>query len=228
MEKILVYEDRGKQQAFRKDAEAVKNAANALIQTFEEFQEFKRITTLAEFELLCSEPVEYFDETIKANVSLKMIGGREPDPAILAELFNIDRQNYISIIKGLPVTEGCKPCQQLKVIKKARKPALTYLEYEHYKNFLLFEAGSFNLNTEAIADRLEKFKAFAETPAQLSTLKHWQSLVDTLNKHDELYPINNPTKQAIAKNFNLTLSQAIAGSFGLYNEYMKNLLMRIQ
>lgn len=219
-ERKLIFTDTGKQQTFLQEVEAVKNDASALVQIFEDFQEFKKIGTLQEFEVLCSDPVQYFDETIKGNVSLKMTGGREPEPTVLADLFGIDRQNYIRVIKGLQITENCKPCQQSKVIKKAGKPALTYSKFLLYKNYLFFEAGAFNLNTEAIASHLEQFKTFASTPAQLSLLKHWQSLVDVLNEHDKLYGISS--KETIAKGLNLHLERAIEGAFMINPFHLKD------
>jgi hypothetical protein len=225
-EQILIFTDTGKQQTFLKEVEAVKNDASALIVIFEEFQEFKKIRTMQEFELLCSDPLSYFDETIKGNITLKMTGGREPDPVVLADLFGIDRENYSRVIKGLPVTEYCKPCQTSKVIKKGGKPALTYSKYELYKEFLFFEAGAFNLNTEAIADHLEQFKTFANTPAQLSLLKHWQSLVDILNENDRMYGMPAALKLAISKGLSLHLTRAFEGSFMLNPEHLKNEILK--
>ena len=221
-EKQLIFTDTGKQQNFLREVEAVKNEASALVQIFEDFQEFKKIDTLAEFEQLCSDPVGFFDATIKNNVALQMKGGRQPDPEVLAELFGIDRLSYIQVIKGLPVSENCLPCQTSKVIKKAGKPALTYSKFHLYKNYLFFEAGAFNLNTEAIAAHLEQFKTFASTPAQLAVLKHWQSLVDLLNEHDKMYGIQGNTKQAIAKGLNIHLERAIEGAFMINPFHLKD------
>lgn len=221
-EKNLIFTDTGKQQNFLREVEAVKNEASALVQIFEEFQEFKKIETLEDFEQLCSNPEQYFDETIRGNVSLKMTGGRQPEPTVLADLFGIDRENYIRVITGLPITESCKPCQTSKVIKKAGKPALTYSKFHLYKNYLFFEAGAFNLNTEAIAAHLEQFKTFASTPAQLAVLKHWQSLVDALNEHDKLYGIQGNSKQAIAKALNLHLERAVEGAFMINPFHLKD------
>ena len=100
-DKILIFEDKGKQQTFLKDAEAVRDAANTLALTFQDFQPFKIVSTLEDFELLCSDPVSFFDETLKENVTLKMTGNRQPDPQVLADLFGIDRKNYIRVQKSI-------------------------------------------------------------------------------------------------------------------------------
>lgn len=227
-EKNLIFIDTGKQQNFLREVEAVKNEASALVQIFEDFQEFKKIDTLTEFEQLCSQPVQFFDDTLKANISLKMTGGRQPEPSVLADLFGLDRENYIRVIKGLPITESCLPCKTSKVIKKAGKPALDYSKFHLYKNYLFFEAGAFNLNTEAIAARLEQYKTFASTPAQLAVLKHWQSLVDALNDHDKKYGIPGNTKQVIAKGLNLHLERAIEGAFMINTQFLKDEIIKHQ
>ena len=221
-EKILIFEDKGKQQTFLKDAEAVRDAANTLALTFQDFQPFKIVSTLEDFELLCSDPVQYFDETLKANVSLKMTGNRQPDPQVLADLFGIERQNYISLIKGLPVTEDCKPCQTSRVIRKKSKPALSFNEYTSYKSFLTFELGAFNLNTEAIAARQEQYKTFAETEAEVKLYRHFEGLASLLNEHDKQYSLSNLDKQSISKGLHLHLSEAYMGKFMINQQYVLN------
>lgn len=221
-ERILIYEDNGKRQAFLKDAEATRDAANALILTFQEFQEFKKISSLEDFERLCSDPVQFFDETIKAGVSLKIDGGRQPDQQILADLFGIERQNYISVINGLPITEDCKPCKTSTVIKRRGKPALSYCEYNSYRSFLTFEIGAFSLNTEVIAYHLEEYKAFAETAEEVTLYNLFASLVRQLNEYITLYPIGGTDRQQIAKALRLQLTKGMEGDFRLNDEYLKN------
>ncbi len=212
-EKILLFEDNARKQDFLKAVEEVRTAAHDLIMTFEAFQEFKRIGTLEEFEQLCKDPVKYFDETLKSNVSLNMTGNRQPDPQVLADLFGIERQNFISLIKGLPVTETCKPCNTSKVIRKKGKPALSYNEFLSFKSFLTYEQQAFNLNTEAIANRLEQFKSFAQTPEEIELYQLFTNMVQQLNNFTEKFPISLQLRQSLKKELRLFLSEGMTGKF---------------
>ena len=97
-ERILIYEDKGKKTDFVKSVNNSMQKANELIQNFNEFQDFKLITTLEDFENLYSDPLGEFDKTIVENIDIKAKGSKTPDPAVLSALFQIDRPGYMEAI----------------------------------------------------------------------------------------------------------------------------------
>jgi len=220
MERILIDENRNKAQEFRKDCQEVMEGASELLATFHAFQEFKRILTLTDAEALIKDPVSYFDQTLRENAGMTM-KGRVPDPAALASLFSIERDNYIAIIQGQRIINECTPCHKL-VIRKAGKPAISFHTYSLYRSFLTFENGSFGLNDEAIDTECKSFAVYAEQPEAIELHQHFSSLMDLLNKHDEKYHLSNPDKQIIAKSLHLHLAEAYQGKFMLNRQYIVN------
>ena len=222
--KLLIYENTGAKQRFLKEVETVKDQADTLISYFETFQDLRQITTLAEFEGLVSDPLEYFDETLRDNVEMRMTGGREPEPSTLAKLFGYERDNYIAVISGLPVTENCGPCKSSRIVRRAGKPAITSTRWDAYKSYLTFTKSGFILNEAAIEKHCERFKTFAESESQRAIHKHFTDLVEILNSHADQYPLPDKVKEATAKAFNLGLSQGISGNFIIDKLFISNLI----
>jgi hypothetical protein len=180
MERVLIYIDRNGATTFQKAIEATQQSCNYLISTFEAFQDWKKIEIIHDWYDLVSDPQLMFDETLFQNVDLKVSGGKKPDSGMLAKMFNIERESYLTIVAGQSVIDPtCKPCQKLKKIKGTT--AITYSEYQQYESFLIFENGGFSLNTLTINEHLEKFKTFASTPAQIETYKYWTNVCTVLN-----------------------------------------------
>ncbi len=203
-ERILIYEDKGKKTDFVKSVNNSMQKANELIQNFNEFQDFKLITTLEDFENLYSDPLGEFDKTIVDNIDIKAKGDKTPDPAVLSALFQIDRPGYMTAIgqsvfvKDADCPDCAKKAQTIKV-KNIRSNA----EFYSYAEYLFFINGSFQLNSNAINEHCDKFNIYAESPEQIALYNHWQGLCDTLNSHNKKYPVGNTAFEAICKTFKL-------------------------
>lgn len=191
MEKIKIYYDRQKADEFEKSVESVQAEANFLIELYHNFQSLKRITTIQEFESLISDPIKEFDKTIQGMVDLKASGGKQVNPEFLAKMFDIDRENFINIIKGQKITEGCKPCQKSKIIRKGEL-VLRYAEFEKYQEFLLWEKNHFGINEPAVESHKEVFNKYAETPAQIELYNHFQNFQKVLSEHQKRGYVKDP------------------------------------
>ena len=221
--KLLIYENTGAKQRFLKEVETVKDQADTLISYFETFQDLRQITTLAEFEGLVSDPLEYFDETLRDNVEMRMTGGREPEPSTLAKLFGYERDNYIAVISGLPVTENCGPCKSSRIVRRAGKPAITSTRWSAYKNYLTFTPEGFILNEAEIEKHCERFKTFAENEQQIAVVDQYNTLVTILNSFDEMFPLAGPDKETLTRIFGLHIEHPpYQGRFLINSEHLRN------
>lgn len=156
-EKTLLFTDRNGQQALQGEIENVRERANTLIKTFEQAQPWQRITTPELWGKLVSNPVKMYDNALIENSQIKA-EGLTPDPAAIANLFNLDRDGYI---------------------KKA-KPVVNF---QPYAKFLLFQDGAFELNESVIVMEFERFNVYLENERQEAVLNHWKNLCDLLNEH---------------------------------------------
>ena len=115
----------------------------------------------------------------------------------LALLTGYDRVNYRAAVTGMPVdTEGCEPCK--KLAKRRTKAAISSSTYNMYADMLTFEQFRFVVNQSAIDKFNERFSFYAEGPAQLKRLKHWNELKDTLQAHFDADQIGPAGAQIIA------------------------------
>jgi hypothetical protein len=222
--KVLIYEDRNSATAFEKSVIDTAERCNSLIETFENFQDWKKITTLQDWLELVDNPKDYFDKILIASVNLST-GGRQADPSILASLVQIDRESYLNLTAGMPVSEGCKPCQKMKL--KKGKSAITLSHYQQFENYLIFNSG-FTINEETIATKLEGFKTFADTPARIEIVTFWTNLVKTLNQYHDRYHITDEDKRLIGKSLKLQLSQGTAGNFIINNQTLSYEIQNIK
>jgi hypothetical protein len=191
-ERILVFEGKGKRSDFIKSVNNTMQKANELIQNFNDFQPWKVITTLQEFEDLYYDPLGMFDKTIIENIDIKAKGNKLPDPSVLSALFQINRLGYMEATgQSEPVKDAdCPDCQkktQTIKVKNIRSNA----EFYQYAEYYVFINGFFQLNNNAINEHCDTFNIYAESPEQIALYKHWQGLCDTLNTHNKKYPIGN-------------------------------------
>lgn len=221
--KNLIFVDTGAKNQFIANCETTKDQANDLIGYFEEFQDLRRITTLAEFERLVSDPLEYFDETLRDNVEMRMTGGREPEPSTLAKLFGYERDNFNAVISGLPVTQDCGPCKSSRIIKRAGKPAITSTRWNAYRNYLTFTPSGFVLNEAEIELYCQKFNYYATEPKQLEVVDHYNALVTILNSHDAMFPLAPTDKELLTRIFGLHIEHPpYQGRFLINSEHLRN------
>lgn len=160
MEKVLIHNDTAAAGDFQRSVENAMRRCNALIENFELFQPWQKITTTDLWVELASDPEKMFDEVLLANTELKA-KGRKPDPVALAQIFDINRDGFLDSIKS----------------------AISKSDYDDYSAYLSFNGGNFVLNNETIKTHLEGFKTYAVTPQQITILNHWQGICEILNKH---------------------------------------------
>lgn len=219
-QKILIYRDKSGIATFIKDVQQTCEDCNALINLFNSFQPWTSITELSQFEELAADPGKYFDDTILLNIHVTA-RGLKADPAQAAKLFNISRDQYLNLCAGLALTDSdCPECARVKI--KPGKQAVSRREYQAVAEYLIFAAGAFTVDMDKVNGSLDRFNVYAETPEQIALYKHFTGLVDYLNYHTAKYPINPTDRQTIAKSLHLQLTEAIAGSFRLNDEFLKN------
>lgn len=209
-EKVLIFYDSQKAGDLDRNIEATQQGANDLIHIFESFQSYKKIQTLDEFESLVSDPLGLFDKTLQSNsgIDLKSSGGKIPNPKVIAEMYDIDRPSYISIIKGEKIVPGsCKSCGKLK-IKRSGSAALSYSTYRQYSSYLFWtDNNRFEINEEAIEEKKLTYQIFAETPAQIDCYNFWYNATETLNE------LNKRGLGGDPNSFSKTLNGRITFSF---------------
>lgn len=215
MKQKEIYFDKSSATAFEKSCTDVAERCNSLIETFETFQDWQKITTHAEWLELVADPGTYFDTVLLSNVNLST-GGRQADPAILASLVQVDREEYNNLTAGMPVSEGCKPCQKMKL--KKGKSAITLSHYQQFENYMVFNAGNFTINEETISIKKDSFRIYADTPARIEIVTFWNNLVNTLNQYHDRYHINNEDKRLFCKALNLQQSEGYEGTFVINNQ----------
>lgn len=204
--KILIFEDTGAKNQFIANCETTAAQANDLITVFQAYQDLKEIETIDEFYALVTDPILFYDETLRTGLSLQTTGNRTPDPETLAKLFSYDRPAYVATIRGLPITETCAGCRTQKIIRKTRA-AITSARWEAYRDYLIFTPSGFELNDEAITEYCKKFDYYAETPQQLETAELFTQLVDVLNRFDALSPLPQKDKEALTRMFKIGIER---------------------
>jgi hypothetical protein len=220
--KILIYEDSGQKQTFRLACETTAAQANDLITMFQAYQDLKEIETIDEFYALVTDPILFYDETLRTGLSLQAAGNRTPDPSVLSSLFGYDRPNYINTIQGLPITETCEGCKTKKIIRKT-KAAITSARWEAYKDYLTFTPDGFILNDEAIELYCQKFNYYATEPKQLEVVDHYNALVTILNSHDAMFPLAPTDKELLTRIFGLHIEHPpYQGRFLINSEHLRN------
>jgi hypothetical protein len=181
--RVLIYNDLRKQIEFSNSVESVQHSANDLIILFENFQPYLKIKSLSDFEKLVINPLAEFDETLQTFINFEQSGGKKGNPEIIAKMFDIDRNSFISIVKGEKIISGtCKPCENLKVIKNGES-VLNYATFQQYQEYLIFDNSRFTINEIAVDKKNETFKTFGETPRQIEIYNHWINLCNMLNNH---------------------------------------------
>lgn len=225
-QKILITHDRNGAEAFRREVAETADAANSLIRIFEAFQPWQKIATVALFNSLVSDPTKFYDDTLLQNVKVQAVGVK-PDPGKLAELVGLHRAEFFNATAGLPLTsDDCAPCRKVQV--KPGKRAISKRTFEAYAQYLTFTAGTFTVNQEKVEASMSRYDTYAESPAEIERYTLFTDLVAMLNKFTELYPINPTDRQTIAKSLHLQLTEAIAGSFRLNDEFLKNEIIYIK
>jgi len=219
-EKILISTDNNAINEFRKAVRVACEAANQLTQAYEAFQPWEKITTIEAFMELVADPKRAYDNAIIANIGVTA-KGMKVDPEQAARLFNISRDLYNNAVSGMPlVMDDCPECQRAKVIP-GRK-AISKYQFDQYRDYLLFSAGIFTVNTEAVDNSLDKFSTYAESEEEIELHNHFTALVEMLNKHDSMYTLPNPEKKTIANTLHLHLTEAYQGAFMLDVQYLSN------
>ena len=226
-EKILISTDNGRITEFKKAVVGTAEACGSLVSIFNEFQSWERITTIEQFEKLVADPGGYYDDLLLRSVQLNA-GGRKADPAVLASLVGLHRAEYLNAVAGLPLTsEDCEPCR--KIAKQIPgKKAVSKYQYEQYRDYLLFTAGTFSVNQEAVDADLDKFNFYISTPEEIEIYDLYHNTVKLLNKFTALSPISTTEREVIKTALKLHLSQGHQGEFQVNVETLKTTLTKIK
>jgi len=223
--KKLIFKDVKAEAAFIAGVESARDRCNELTDLFNNMQPWERINNVEAFKELVTDPGAYYDRVLLSNVQLT--GGMRPNPEVLARLFDLPRQEFLNICAGVSYNiEGCASCQKVKRIRRG-KPCISLAEYRRQSDYLIFNAGDFQINEEAVNRHAEAFNTYAETSGQVEIVTHWETLINVLNSHAKLYPIPQGSKQTVAKALGLNLSHALYGDFMLTSETLKNLIQKI-
>ena len=224
-QKLLISTDRNGIAEFQKAVQATCDAAISLISIFNEFQSYEVITTEEQFSALLADPGSYFDAVLLSHVKLDT-GGRKPDPAVLASLVGLHRDEYLNAVAGLPLTsDDCPECQRAKVIP-GRK-AISKYQFDQYRDYLLFSAGIFTVNADAVDNSLDKFSTYATTPEEIERYALFNDLVQMLNRWDAVYPLGGD-KLEVKKIFGLHLSRGGEGDFMINPITLTNAIQSIK
>ena len=210
-QKLLISTDRNGIAEFQKSVQGTAEAANQLIQVYEAFQPWEKITTIEAFMELVADPKRAYDNAIIANIGVTA-KGMKVDPEQAARLFNLAYDQYLNLVSGLPLTDTeCVPCKKVHV--KPGKRAISKHEFSAYREWLTFDAGTFTVNTEAVDSSLDRFNTYAETPAEIERYALFNDLVQMLNRWDAVYPLSGSDKLEVKKIFGLHLSRGGEGDF---------------
>jgi hypothetical protein len=224
MEQILIYSDFHKSEEFTENVNLTASRCNELINQFETFQPWQKVTTIEHWKELVKSPEMAFDSVLLSNVNINVTGGRKVDPEPLAKLLNIERDNFLNITSGKSIKTDCTPCNKTKI--RAGKSAISYQEYNNYSQYMNFDEGLFTVNVPEVEKHKETFNIYATTEKQIECYQHWQAIASLLNNHDRISPIKD--KLAVAKGLHLQLSKAMTGDFVINEEYVRDQILKLQ
>jgi hypothetical protein len=211
MGKKLIWEKKTEFESFERSVIDTAEKCNSLIATFHAFQDWQKIDTIEDWLYLVTDPQLYFDSVLIGSVKIDT-GGRQADPLVLASLVSVDRPNYLNMVAGIPVFEDeCIPCRKLKQKKGSR--AISISSYQSYQKYLIFNAGHFTVNEEAVELAKENFKIYADSPEKLEVVTFWENLCGVLNNYHTRYHIQNEDKRSICKALKLQQSEGYEGDF---------------
>jgi hypothetical protein len=186
--KVLIYEDRNSATNFEKSVIDTMDQCNQLIELYESFQDFQKITTHSQWIELVTDPGAYYDLTIINGVDLK--GNKLPDAGMIAKMFNLDRENYLNATSGKTITtDDCVPCKKLQL--KRGSTAISLSGYRSDKDYLIFYEGRFYLATDEIEKHKLSFNTYLENDKQAEYYNHFVTLAKILNEHIKLNKLGN-------------------------------------
>lgn len=226
MKKVLISVDRNGIAEFQKSVQGTAEAANQLIQAYEAFQPWEKVTSLDLFTELVSDPKQAYDNAIIANIGVTA-KGLKVDPEQAARLFNLAYDQYLNLVSGLPLTDtDCVPCKKVQV--KPGKRAISKHEFSAYREYLIFSAGRFSVDQSKVDAALDKFSTYAESQEELSLYTLHHDLVNILNEYTSLYPISSTDRLAIKGALKLHLTNGGDGLFMVNTETLKNAINKLK
>lgn len=222
--KVLVFRDTKRADQLRDTVAEVADRCNELTDLFNAFQPWVRINSVSEFEKLVNDPGKFFDETIVANVQVNG-GGRSVNPEAAAALFDISRAEFLNICAGIPVNDPeCRPCQKMRM--KAGQRIVTVHTFNAYKEYLEFADGLFSINPDALEQAAGRFLIYADSPAQLAIVSHFDEICKALNSHLKLFGMTD--QKTVANALKLHLSEGMSGNFMPDRSYLVNQILTLK
>lgn len=182
----IIFRDKKGEASFLQSLQEAKDRCNELITVFTEFQPWQKIETLNDWINLITDPEGFYDRVLLENISLNVpaLGKAKPNVEKLAELFDVPREAYMNIIRGIRLNESnCVPCRKKTVRIRTAVPAISLFEYQKYSGLLRFDAGSFIVDEDERREHLKSFNKYPESEAELERYEYWHNLADYLNSH---------------------------------------------
>jgi hypothetical protein len=175
MKRKFIYSNEIAIAARSKYAAELVETVNSLLNTYQSKHNHFGMSMTEAFALeLLQQPVKTFDELLKVNSPLKPIAGKPIDLVKLAELTGIDREGFMNdfnvVLPGSRNQYNRAGVKALFSLKSVDLELLTWNE------------GKFTVNQEVLDQQLERYKVYAETPAELKEVEFWENLCDLLNE----------------------------------------------
>lgn len=225
MERKLILKDNQAEGQFIIGLRDIQEQSNELLNLFNSLQPWKKITTIEDWLELVSNPEAYYDKTLLANVKLTETSGMQPNPELLAQLFDVPREAFIKIIQGFIYDEeGCKPCKQNKLRIRKGKPCIGPLEFQKYQEFLIFSPKGFTQDEAKVKEHLKSYEKYTQSEDELELYLYWEKLAQLFNYHSkELGLMGSAKLEEACKIFGLKYANSTAyiNEEGVYNLIMK-------
>lgn len=174
MNKKLIYEHAEGIAREKNYAMQVELNLNKALDVFHSSQSFAKIETEKEAMTFAENPIGYFDQLMIEATNVKPIGSVPLNPESIATMYGISRQSMISSCVAKMPGADTYQSQQYPIRMTPRDRAI-----------INFKDGRFVINQEALEQRIEQNKVYAETPTQLEMLEYWENLCNILNNHIE-------------------------------------------
>jgi hypothetical protein len=174
MNKKLIYEHAEGIAREKNYAMQVELNLNKALDVFHSLQSFAKIETEKEAMTFAENPLNFFDRLMLEATNVKPIGSVPLNPESIATMYGINRQGFISACVAKMPGADTYQIQQYPIKMTPRDRAI-----------VRFKDGRFVINQEALEQRIEQNKVYAETPTQLEILEYWETLCNILNNHIE-------------------------------------------
>lgn len=158
--KRLIYTDQNAISQLRQTLQKKVVYFNYFLAQYHTFQKFHRVSTIEEAIELVNSPIKAFDKAVITSSNMPTLGGLSADINAVCVIYNVDRPGYLQAIQDAKEKYSFSAADAIK-----------------------FEAGVFTIDEGRYSQACDKFNIYATTPAQIELVNHFETLVNTLNRH---------------------------------------------